>query len=413
MTMTEQVEVRRRTVMKAFGVGAGAVVTSKLPSFVDSVSATESLEVITVEAESDIPEGEDFSVSLTVQEYLDGADDPTNEQTISLDDGEHEYEYDELEGEIEFDSTRDERSFDGEYQFVIELTGDGDNTPEVNPFTIKFPFDWDLVHQDDPFENQPEHVEILFDQQMLRRYEPRLIMNEQTRRRHKGLYGYVARSDEYDYDVCCYWSQLTHQDGLPIVRADSSFGDHEPIYVFVDKETEQIHDVIYTAYHWYASQISVEDSPDSFIRDRDDDSATHIVLGVVDPWHHYTRDVHGSGVFLPLRNWLNVRDDWADSNMYEAAQNEAIEDPMLMRDRNSWWQDDSTDSLFAELWRMLGLRGGAQADELKGPDAGGYTFSVSDLFPFLTEDDTEDAIDEVIDGQDDDDNGDNGDDEDE
>jgi len=54
------------------------------------------------------------------------------------------------------------------------------------------------------------------------------------------LYGYVARSNEYETDMLCYWAQLTHQDGLPGVRADSHLGDHDPIFVFVDSESGDV-----------------------------------------------------------------------------------------------------------------------------------------------------------------------------
>lgn len=230
------------------------------------------------------------------------------------------------------------------------------------------------AHRDGEWRDKRAGTLIEFDETLLRTYQPSLAMTMDTQEAFVGLYGYVVRNDPesdlepYDYDVCCYWSQLSIQEGLWFLSEDSHLGDHEPIYVFIDPETEEVDRVVYSAYHHYPAEVS----PDSakFRQERHPDHSTHVVLRVDERWHNYHRDPGRDGTldYPDIDNWLDVRDHWADNGFYEHTSDEAIEDPATMLNRQAWWDEDTLDYKFAPLAHRFGLFGAGEADDLRDTD---------------------------------------------
>lgn len=362
-------DATRRDVLKATGAAvATATVGTRLS--VRQVEATESgRPELTVDAT--MTSGS--KVELAVVEHTDAGDDPVNEDTVDVEDGKNTYVLEDIGG-----------STDYYYDFGIGIGAD-DESPGIDSLLLEVPELAFTVHSDDDWSSDIDH-DILFDEARLRKYQPALVMSQTTRRRFNGMYGYVAESDEEETFVCCYWGQMTHQDGLPIAQADSHLGDHEPIYVFVDDDSGEVDRVVYSGYHWFAAETTGEEGNLSTIRA---DKPTHINLRVVDPWHHYSHGDNGDGALVDLESWPGIRDTWRQNGFYEPAQPEAIEDPWTMLERDSWWRDGSTDAWFADLWRRVGLRGGSEADALRTEKSSSGWFDFSfDWTPFSDEDDS-------------------------
>lgn len=360
----------RRQFIKAAGATT-AIAALGIPSVsIGTVEATESgeIEITTV---ADFNE-DTADVYVTVMEFDDDGE-QINEQTVSIDSGENTYVLDELEG-------------GSEYDFEVELGSDDDEV-DFESLTLEIPegIEYEFKdHTSDDWEIDVESrdIEIYYDEFRLRKYQPKLVMDQDTRRRFKGLFGYVAESENEDTFVCCYWMQKTHQDGLPIINKDSHLGDHEPIYVFVDEDSEDVETIVYTGYHWYASEITPENTLMTSDRAADE---THANFEVIDPWHHFSRvPTDGThGAFFELKSWPEHRDSWMDNGFYDPAQPEAIEDPWTMMERDGWWRDGSFDKRMASVWRVLGLRGGDQTDGLRAEGEQGHEGKGTGIFPSL------------------------------
>lgn len=220
------------------------------------------------------------------------------------------------------------------------------------------------AHRDGDWAAKPAGVTIEYDQTFLQQYQPKLVLDYQTREKVKGLYGYVVRGDAYQYDVACYWLQATHQEGLTtfgvVFGPDSHLGDHEPVYVLVDDDA--VDRVIYSTYHHFAGAVTPETA--TFVQDRASDE-THVVLRTVPEWHNYTADTDRDGAFLTLEDWLGVRDSWVDNGFYDETAPAAVENPDTMRSRDSWWRTNTLDYPVGKALAWAGLRGADQADPIK------------------------------------------------
>lgn len=209
----------------------------------------------------------------------------------------------------------------------------------------------------------PDSVTLSYDEERLRKYQPRMITSTENRPRITGLYGYIAEDSERDLTAYAYWLQLTHQSGLPGVSQDSHLGDHEPVYVFVDADGVPT-SVVYSGYHHYAAAKSLGE--DDLVADRAADP-THVdALRITDPYHHYLFDPAATSGFVDLDDWLSVRDSWARNDFYAKTENAAVDDPFTMLTRDTWWADGTRDRQFALLWRFVGIGGASAADETRG-----------------------------------------------
>lgn len=211
---------------------------------------------------------------------------------------------------------------------------------------------------------KPEHVTLEFDKAFLRKHRPVFVSTRETRQQYKGLYGYKATSDEYDYDYAYYWSQLTHQEGLLFVSKDTHLGDHEPLICCVSKDSGELESVIWTEYHHFAAEQPADALQ---VVSSATNEKTHPVFEIDTNWHNYY-DVESDDWSLgdfELKNWIDVRDSWRDNGFYEETSAKAIEDPETMQTRDTWWADGTSDKRFALLWRRLGRGGADRADNLR------------------------------------------------
>jgi len=197
------------------------------------------------------------------------------------------------------------------------------------------------------FDVQPEHVTISYDQEMLEQYRPELVFSEDSRNKFLGLYGWVARSNEYDTDVCVFWCSYSHQEGW-LGNLDSHYGDHEPLQVEVNSETGDIERVRASVYHWIkgegpASEISMKDG------------RPH--LEVVDPWHQYTAAT-SAGILPQVKDLTAVFEDWLDDGLEDALHPGSSTNPWSMRTRGDWWRREygvSTNALLVSATKTAGI----------------------------------------------------------
>lgn len=210
-------------------------------------------------------------------------------------------------------------------------------------------------------QGKPSHVTLSFDESTLETYRPKLITGHLDVRPTK-QYAWLATSPEHDDDVYCYWTYYVTQRG--VTSRDSHFLDREPLYVFVDEDTGEISEVIYSAYHWLAGKTTVAHT----VTDADGE---HPTFRVAEHWHHYLQTREEDGGFVDLDELNDQFDDWLANGWEEDLAVGAAQNPWIMRRRGSWWKDDGSGSfneLLAKTWitisRFPGVnfRGGANTD---------------------------------------------------
>lgn len=215
------------------------------------------------------------------------------------------------------------------------------------------------------------------DLEELRTYQPLFNISADARSKLKGLYGWKATSPEHSTDAYYYWARYTHQEpgaasfldrAVGALASDGHLHDTEPVIVAVDSETGEVEQATVTGYHHYAMDV-VDDR--YFIQSEHPSLATHVSLGVVDPWHHYTRDathrVAKVDGFAEFGSFLEKRSEWANDGMYTNSSNKAVDDPWYILEgaRDTWWADGTRDARAVKLWRWMGLRGADSADTLR------------------------------------------------
>lgn len=197
-------------------------------------------------------------------------------------------------------------------------------------------------------EHQPETVSISYDVETLEQYRPRLVFEEDAREKFLGLYGLLATSPDYESDVAVYWASYSHQEG--VTDLDSHYGDHEPIYVYIDSETGEIRRVLYSAYHWIKGETVATDRPR---------------FDVVDPWHHYIPTTQ-EGDLVDVLDLTEEFGAWLSNGLEESLADGAVVNPWSMRSRSDWWKRGtfgvSSAALYVRLRYYLGLDGAGRAE---------------------------------------------------
>lgn len=211
-------------------------------------------------------------------------------------------------------------------------------------------------------------VTLEYDEAFLRRHRPAFVASQETRMQYRGLYGYKATAEEYDYDVACYWSQLTHQDDASLWGVSTPgvhLGDHEPIYNFVDPETGESAYVVPTVYHHIATKNDAASNYQFVAHEAGD--PTHPVVRIVDGYHHYAAVGSDNWTIdnYELKDWLAVEETWADYDFYAKTYNAAVKNPAVMLSRPAWWDDGTFDYWSARQWYRLGRGGADQAEEIR------------------------------------------------
>lgn len=201
-------------------------------------------------------------------------------------------------------------------------------------------------------DSQPDHVTLEYDAQTLKRYRPLLVLRELDVR-PLALHGWVARSPEHETDICCYWAEYTHQDGVS--DYDSHWGDHEPIYVTVDSDTGDVSSILYSGYHWLAARTT---APPLY-------NDTHPKLHVVSPWHHYFTTTE-EGMFVDLADLTDSFSSWRANGLESSLKEGTVTNPWVMNSRGHWWQDTaaglSLNALYVRALLSVGFHDAERTD---------------------------------------------------
>lgn len=210
---------------------------------------------------------------------------------------------------------------------------------------------------------QPEHVTLSYAEQTLLNYAPRLELEQEAREKLQGLWGWTARSQEYDLDWHVYTALYTHQEGLsPLGTAlsDSHLSDTEFYYVGVDADTGETQQVIYDAYHWIAGRLPAE----SITMD-----GNHPVAKVVSPWHFYSHPNSSASTataFDEIGDLTERFEPLLSNGLAESLEPGTVVDPATMTARDHWWRsmvgEVSFDATLASVVYDFGLVGAESAD---------------------------------------------------
>lgn len=340
----------RRDALK--GVGATALVAgASLPVMTRTVLATSSGDPeLTVNGT--IPSG--VTIDGTVDEYdTTDSESPINTQTETVDSGGDPVSFSSIDG-----------SNDYEYDITLDATGDGESTPELElPLRFDIPRDPDdfefVSYTTEDWDAKPEDVEITWDEYYLRQYQPKVRLPQQSRSGVKGMYGYVAEDENEDTDVLCYWLHLDRFDSLPGGDLGSDLGDHEPIYVFVDRESGEVDRIVYSAFHWEAGEV--EPDEDDLETSRTN-FPTHATFEVTETWHHYRFNPERDGEFVELKAWPEVRDTWVANNFGASAT--ATQNPWEMLETDTWREESwvSLAGVYIRFGQWFGWYGGDEID---------------------------------------------------
>lgn len=198
------------------------------------------------------------------------------------------------------------------------------------------------VAADDHGSHKPTDATLTFDEAWLRQYRP-LLKIDQLDIQPTAQYGFRATHPGESTDVAVFFTFYVTQRGT--TAEDSHYLDREPFYVFVDSETGDIVEVVYSAYHWLAGK---ETDPPLYT---DGDGNDHPVARVVGPWNHYYLEpglwAFEDPEWVPLKDLHDVHapheDDgstaWLDNGWDENLRYGAVVDPWTMQDADDWWQD--------------------------------------------------------------------------
>ncbi|APX98550.1 hypothetical protein [Natronorubrum daqingense] len=375
----------RRDVLKATAGAISLVIVGR--SATQPVGATENnSETATLSVEADIPD--DTAIQITVYEYeSDDDDDLLASDTVTLEDGDDEYDLAGLDG-----------SDESYYDFEIELgSDDGDKSPELfEPLTLEIPeqpLDPDdfeqVTHSADDWTEVPDDAEVMYDEYRLRKYQPRVSMSSDLRSDTDGMYAVLAESEDEETFVCCYWLDLPSAE-TAVVDFNSQIGSHKPIYVFVDAETEEVEEIVYSGYQYLAADTQPDEDD---LEQARADEPTHATFEVIDPYNHLVYDEDGGGAFLELHDIDDERETWEQHQWLDVADPLAVDDPWQMADRESWFHDGLTSftSMQANMARRLGWAGGSDADELRAGSADGFfSFDFDFSWPWSGDEDSGD-----------------------
>jgi hypothetical protein len=210
----------------------------------------------------------------------------------------------------------------------------------------------------------PETHTVYYNESQLETYRPYLdtrTLDVQP----LALHGMIVESTEHDTTVYVYWVEYTHQDGVS--EWDSHYGDHEPVYVFVD-ERGNVEKTVYSGYHWMAARDYA----------RNVENGTHPAYKVVNPWHHYVAVPEGSqevSVYsttpgeVPLKDLTTSMPAWMDNGLEPHVAEGVVYDPWTMESRESWWNRNVWETRgywFARIYYTLGWHEADLVDDLVG-----------------------------------------------
>lgn len=176
---------------------------------------------------------------------------------------------------------------------------------------------------------KPDHVTIRYEPDTLANYQPLLQISQSSREKLNGLYGWVARSSEFDTAVCVYWCSYTHQESPWWAPSTGHFGDHEPIQVEFNPSTGEVTRVRSSIYHWIKGEVTASNAVLS---------GTNPTLKVLDPYHHYTAQPDESVTTkLSVKDLTNEFDGWLDNGLEGNLVTGASYNPWVMESESDFW----------------------------------------------------------------------------
>jgi len=216
---------------------------------------------------------------------------------------------------------------------------------------------------------QPEHVTIDFPTDKMNRYRPAFDLSAVDPDDILGLYGWRARSPEYDYDYYVWWMRWSHQEGVAPAGVDSHYLDHEPVLVGVNPSNGSVEYLAYSGYHWLKAAAA-----GSTIPLQDD----HPLLYIFSPWHHYRLAPDATGSTLEAQDLRDDFDAWVTNQLEDDLVPGASYDPAILgpAGQTDWWREGSAgisvNSVLVRAYLTVGVNDAGRTD-LRGE---------RDLLPF-------------------------------
>ncbi|WP_123619164.1 hypothetical protein [Halorubrum sp. CSM-61] len=216
-------------------------------------------------------------------------------------------------------------------------------------------------------DTKPDHVTISEDIGWLSYYSPMLDLRHVPIENHPQLLGWRFSSPEYETEVGVYMAEYAVQDD--VLTLTSHAGDHEFVYVFVDRETGEVDHVAYTAYHWLQGYVT---NPNV----NTEDGGAHPTLMVAPTYHNYVpqSSATSSSILLdvdslgdpgertgPLYQWLS---NGGESSLATGA----VHEPWNLSRHGTmtdWWSREGISAVnywIVQAWATIGIRGADFAD---------------------------------------------------
>lgn len=230
--------------------------------------------------------------------------------------------------------------------------------------------------------SRPDHLENVGDDlDQLRKYQPSVITNYDTRQKMVGCYGWYAESSKSECEnlrATYFWIKYPTQKGLipsyvPVVGgSDSHFKDHEPILIISNVDTGEVERVLASGGHHFVLDLPASNLE---LLSRETDDPTHPKMRVNVNHHHYRNGAGNErdGVLpstisgVEFGSWLDKRGPWYDNEVFKKTSETAVEDPFTLIDEvDTWWKEGTRDAWFARnIWIPLGMREADESDTLR------------------------------------------------
>lgn len=211
-------------------------------------------------------------------------------------------------------------------------------------------------------DTKPNHVTISEDTEWLDYYSPMLDLRHVPVENHPRLLGWRFSSPEHDTEVGVYCADYAVQDD--VLTLTSHAGDHEWVYVFVNRTTGEVDHVAYTAYHWLQGYVL---NPNIYTGD----GGAHPTLMVAPTYHNYVpqSSVANSSVLLDVETLGEYETlsgpfyRWLANGMEKDLATGAVHNPWNLSSNGpmtDWWSHQGMSQVnywIVRAWAMLGIRG--------------------------------------------------------